>query len=195
MIFFSLQRMGWGFRVTFIAAILIILWLIPKVVPEELLKREMEGTKANTFTQRQEIWTTAIDRWADSPVLGAGVGCFRRAVWGLSGGLVGHNLYIDVLVEEGAVGLGLFVGAVLAAFYAAWRMAPGDRPFWLGILAVWVIGSMVSPWEYGKLTWFLLATVASMSAAMRAEAAAARPLPFPTVVAASPYRRSRLGAT
>jgi len=167
--------------------------LIMFLSPEQLLSRITEGAESHTLQLRQDIWTQAFRRWADSPILGAGTGTFRLAVWGITGGFISHNLFVTVIVETGIVGLAFYAGAALMTFYSVWRLPAEDRPFFLAVLVVWLLAAMVSPWEYNKSTWFFLSLVTTISVTKRAAASkqekpAAR---LPSVVMASPLGGSR----
>jgi O-antigen ligase len=189
----SLRRATWGFRIMFVVAGLAGATLIMFLSPEQLLSRITEGAESHTLQLRQDIWTQAFRRWADSPILGAGTGTFRLAVWGITGGFISHNLFVTVIVETGIVGLAFYAGAALMTFYSVWRLPAEDRPFFLAVLVVWLLAAMVSPWEYNKSTWFLLSLVTTISVTKRAAASkqekpAAR---LPSVVMASPLGGSR----
>ncbi len=196
-LFLGVRRSGWGFRILFVAAVFLVVAFIPRLVPEKLMERITEGTESQTFKIRQDIWGLALQRWTESPILGYGAGTFKLAVWGPSGGRVSHNLYISVLVEDGIIGLAFYAGAALMTFYAVWHMPRADRPFWLAVLTAWFIGSMVSPWEYGKLTWFLLTTISALSRSLRSAASeqARTASQAPVVAVARSDRQPRLGAT
>jgi O-antigen ligase len=191
----SLRRATWGFRIMFIVAGLAGAMLVMYLAPERILARVSEGTESATFQTRHEVWMLALQRWADSPILGSGVGTFIRAVWGSTGGLVAHNAFISVLVETGVVGLMFYAGAVLTTFYYVWRLPAEDRPFFLAILVIWIVAAMVGPWEYNKTSWFLFSILTTISVTKQAATSAQKGLasPSPPALVASPLGGSRLG--
>jgi O-antigen ligase len=193
----SLRQATWGFRIMFVIAAVAGATLVVYLAPERLLERIGEGTESHTFELRQFIWASALHRWADSPILGAGTGTFRLAVWGTTGGPISHNLFMTVIVEVGVVGLAFYVGAVLMTLYCVWRMPPADRPFFLAMFVVWLLAAMVSPWEYNKSTWFTLSFVTTISMTLQAAVAERRGLASrsPPVAVASTYGGSRLRPT
>ncbi len=125
----SLRRATWGFRIMFVVAGLAGATLIMYMAPERMLNRIAEGTQAHTFQTRQEIWMAAINRWAESPILGAGTGTFRTAVWGISGGAISHNLFLTVSVETGVVGLAFYAGAALMTLFCVLHPPPRTGHF------------------------------------------------------------------
>jgi O-antigen ligase len=86
---------------------------------------------------RSDLWLVARRMSADHPLAGVGIGDFplRSAEYVREPGSleyvrliaerphVVHNMYLQVLVETGVIGLALFVAAVLACMAAAWRAA------------------------------------------------------------------------
>jgi O-antigen ligase/tetratricopeptide (TPR) repeat protein len=105
------------------------------------------GTIAETssYSPRLEIWKRSIDAWLKRPLLGWGLGTFASATspfFTRDEGVVytrAENEYLDMLVEEGAVGLGmmaLFLVALVRSGRAALARAtaPRDRLVVLGAL-------------------------------------------------------------
>jgi O-antigen ligase len=84
---------------------------------------------------RSDLWLVAWRMTQDHPLAGVGIGDFplRSAAYVREPGSleyvrliaerphVVHNTYLQVLVETGIIGLGLFVAVVLACMAAAWR--------------------------------------------------------------------------
>jgi O-antigen ligase len=77
-----------------------------------------------TLTGRTDLWADLLDIAAESPIFGVGYGSFwignthnlwERHLWGPT---QGHNGYIDVYLELGAVGL-LILAAVIIRGYLA----------------------------------------------------------------------------
>jgi O-antigen ligase len=178
----------------FVAAGLLGATLIMHLAPEKTLERVSEATgETHTMQVRQEIWTAALERWGDSPIIGWGTGTFRLAVWGPTSGFIAHNAFITILVETGLIGLGFFVAAALMTFYCVCRAPPEDRPFFWAVFVVWFLASMVSPWEYSKSGWLMFSLVTNICMTLRAaEGARQAPRSPPMVVPVAPYADSRL---
>ncbi|WP_101948123.1 O-antigen ligase [Mycobacterium sp. 3519A] len=68
------------------------------------------------WASRQALWRGAVDMFKEEPLLGIGTGLFphratdfvRGEPWGIVEP-VAHNAYLEVLAEDGAVGLTLFI--------------------------------------------------------------------------------------
>ena len=99
-----------------------------------------------SYADRLEVWQYSIRAWRTSPWLGLGLGGFQvslapffRRDWGVIF-VRAENEYLDLLVEGGAVGLGLaLVGAACVARLAVYALSaarpPCDRAAVLGALS------------------------------------------------------------
>lgn len=95
-----------------------------------------EGTQAGTGLVRRVIWELAVQLWTQHPILGIGAGnfgvvaaqtfsddpdrpafAFMYQIWGQQL----HNLYVQILCEEGLVGILLFAWATIGFFVRARR--------------------------------------------------------------------------
>ena len=84
---------------------------------------------------RFSLWQTGIKAIKQSPVLGLGLNGFS-AGWnrlntdpGLDTHNLPHNLFLDLWVENGLLGLFSFAGLIIFAFYNKWK----DRSSVLGM--------------------------------------------------------------
>lgn len=80
-----------------------------------------------TFTGRTDVWSIALKWIQDRPVMGYGYtsltyGGFSFELFHKRGVIDPHNAYLDLLLGVGAIGLMLFVIAVVAAWMGARRM-------------------------------------------------------------------------
>ena len=138
------------------------------VVPETTLER-LQTTQADIesgyFGNRGRIWRAGLDVAWEHPLVGVGAGTFGAAVEpSLNFQWSSHNVFLGILVEDGIVGLFLFVAMIAAAFAA---VQPLPRlPRWLGIalLLALGVGSLSLEWGYRKQFWFVLGIVAAEGA-------------------------------
>lgn len=134
--------------------------------------------KQGSAEGRLIIWASAITSWLHSPWWGVGIGGFSRACAdGLaeiyqenllafhafrSAGVTEYsfNAPLQVLVEQGAVGLLLAVAAVASAMIRMWRVC---RPLAMGMVSLLVFACFGYPFE--MLPYCILAvTAAAVSA-------------------------------
>ena len=68
---------------------------------------------------RIDAWKWAWSMGLQHPVLGGGFGVFvldAGSIRGKSGWLEAHNIFFEILAEQGFVGLGLFCGLIIAIY-------------------------------------------------------------------------------
>lgn len=121
-----------------------------------------QGSEADrgTYVIRLELWTEAIQHWRTSPIWGIGVGQFREL-----SGHVAHNMYFQVLAEQGVIGVVILFGWLGAII---WNLLRGvlhrDDPdrvamassWLLALIAILVMG-LTGSWElYSKSLWSLM---------------------------------------
>jgi O-antigen ligase len=111
-------------------------------------------------------------------VLGYGVGGFVRAITPELGdrALVAHNSFLSVLVEEGLIGLWLYLTMLFSVYVSIRRLPRLERRFTLVLLATVLTAMMPLTWEDQKAAWIVLAILIGLSAQYYAEL---RPAPVP----------------
>jgi len=88
---------------------------------------------------RWQYWTSAVDQFRESPLLGGGVGTYE-AWWARHGSTVGfienpHSLYFQVVGELGVVGLTVVVALLAFGIWTGARRALGRGPRGAGAAA------------------------------------------------------------
>ena len=139
--------------------------LATHLVPEssiERLETIRSDVAAGYFGGRGAIWTAGLEVAQEHPFVGVGAGAYGAAVeptlyfdWG------SHSVPLAILVENGIVGLLLFVAAVAAAARPAGRLPPVQRRFSIILLLTLVVGSLSGEWEDRKQFWFVLGILAA----------------------------------
>jgi O-antigen ligase len=141
--------------------------LLPIVQPLTSFQRlGTTGTEVvhGDLNERTELWADGLHAFQQAPVLGVGTDMYR-SVSGLD--KVAHNTYISVLVEEGLIGLVLFVAILWIVVRQVRRLPRWDRNFWLATLIVLAIGASTLTWEQRKTTWLFLTFAVAAAAAAR----------------------------
>ncbi|PIR87696.1 MAG: hypothetical protein COU10_03270, partial [Candidatus Harrisonbacteria bacterium CG10_big_fil_rev_8_21_14_0_10_45_28] len=108
-------------------------------------------------------WKSALGAFSEHPVLGWGFENFRYAFDAryeptlLRSGFSEtywdkpHNIFLEMLVTSGVLGLGLFLAVIIMAFYIVLRLSPRDfRPYGLGLLLAYLIQGMVTFDTFGS---------------------------------------------
>jgi O-antigen ligase len=194
---FTMTRLTAGRLVSTIALLLISGGLAVAYVPEKIVQRL--GTTSTEVEDlslggRFRLWKAGLRAFADAPLMGYGTGGFIRAISPQlgTGSQVAHNSFISVLVEEGLIGLILYLLMFLAAYRAVRRFPLLERRFGLVLLATLVMAMSPLTWEDRKSVWVILAILVGLSQALRTTPVARATTPLragPPLVGAPITRR------
>ena len=139
-------------------------------VPDKLVKRfastrsEVEDLR---FGGRFKLWMAGLRAFPEKPLVGYGTSGFKGAVMPRLGpyAQVAHNSFLSVLVEQGLVGLLLFLTMFLAVFLAVLELPHIERRFGLILLTTLIIAMLPLTWEHRKAVWLILAVLTGLSCA------------------------------
>jgi O-antigen ligase len=95
----------------------------------------------STLTGRTDLWALGIERWQDSPWLGAGSGVFLDIAERTGQDWAGqaHNAYVAALAEHGVVGLVAVLGYLGAICVVAARHARATRNASVALVTVLLV--------------------------------------------------------
>lgn len=139
-------------------------------VPETLWQRfASTGTEVEDlhFGGRFKLWVAGVHAFTQRPLMGYGTSGFIKAITPELGRLsqVAHNSFLSVLVENGTVGLLLYLVMFAAVFLAILNLPPFQRRFALVLFATLLVAMLPLTWEDHKIVWFTLAALVGMSRA------------------------------
>lgn len=151
--------------------------LATRFVPEVSLER-IGSTRADIaagyFGGRGEIWKVGLQVAQEHPLAGVGAGAFGAAVEPtLRRERASHQVLLAILVEDGVVGLCLFLAMVMAAIQPLRGVSLLQRRFGIVLLLTVAVGSLSLEWDHRKQLWFVLAVLAGQLA----QRAAGKPVP------------------
>jgi O-antigen ligase len=168
----SLNRLAPKTRAAAIVLIIVAGGLAALYVPDAIFQRlattttEVEDARLGG---RFRLWVAGLKAYVYHPMLGYGTGSFKSVVasWLGSGAQVAHNSYISVLVEQGIIGLLIYLSMFLAVFRAVLHLPTLERRFSLVLMAT--LGIAITPlsWEDRKPVWFVLAALLGLAQAYR----------------------------
>ena len=138
-------------------------------VPEHVVARlgtTAESVQDVSLGGRFRIWTAGAHAFTRKPIMGYGVSTFKAAVTPELGpmALVAHNSFLSILVEEGLVGLALYLVMLLSVFFAVLHLPHLERRFGLVLLATLGAAMMPLTWEDSKVAWVIMAILFGLSA-------------------------------
>jgi O-antigen ligase len=141
------------------AGIAVILRSVPWDTWSRLLT--IQDELGGSLSDRDVIWRAALRLLASHPIGGVGAGGFPRAAfvaltpWRNPPLPYVHNTPLSVAVEEGAVGLLLFLGIFALIVRGVARGPLNHRALVASLVLTWCVGSAALTWEARKATWFL----------------------------------------
>ena len=138
--------------------------------PESLVQRlsstgtELEGGRIGG---RGKLWKAGLEAFGEKPIIGYGTGAFREAIRPMLGDAaqVAHNAFISVLVEQGIVGLLLYLAMFIAVFLALMGLPRLERRFALVLMATLLVTMQPLTWEDRRAVWFVLAAILGLAVA------------------------------
>ncbi|HEX6617676.1 MAG TPA: O-antigen ligase family protein [Gemmatimonadales bacterium] len=147
-------------------------------VPETLIERlattgtELQG---GHLGGRGKLWVAGFRAFEQRPLMGFGNSAFRAAITPFVGNnaQVAHNSFISVLVEQGLVGLILFLTFIFAVVPGLLRLPRLERRFALVLLATLLLAMMPLTWEDRRAVWFVLPALLGLAKAWPAGPSAA----------------------
>jgi O-antigen ligase len=143
-----------------------VLLVVPEPIWTRLFTTKSEIMDGGQMSGRVTIWNTGLDVFLDHPFLGVGTAAFGTAVQSLKqGGDSPHNLVLEVLVEQGIIGLLIFIGLIAACGLAVWRLPTPERKLWAVVMLVWLMGGMSINIGASKFTWSLFGLLSAQAAA------------------------------
>jgi O-antigen ligase len=142
--------------------------LVVAYVPDKVVERlSTTGSSVEdlSFGGRFAVWKAGVHAFAQRPVMGYGVSSFKWAVTPELGSLalIAHNSFLSVLVEEGLVGLFLYMMMLLSVFFSILHLPRLERRFGLVLLATLGTAMLPLTWEDQKAVWFIMAALIGMS--------------------------------
>lgn len=138
-------RSGWIGKTA--AALLLVAGVIAvaNVVPHKTIERIFSTGKevsSGTLNERSVIWGHAYEEWAEQPWHGHGIGSFRRVINPHNVDYTAHNSFVAIAVEQGVVGLLLYIAVLATVAWAAWQVGGDTRWFLLVLWAILLLGQL-----------------------------------------------------
>jgi O-antigen ligase len=133
----------------------------------------IEGTgtelvEGGSMSGRTDIWDASLRAFPQRPLLGAGLGAHGVAIEPFTHKrMPAHNTALEVLVEDGIVGLCLFIGLIVACGWTIVRLQPSHRVLWGVISLTWLVASVSGSTLTVKFTWVLFGLIAAQSGLRR----------------------------
>jgi hypothetical protein len=172
------MRLSAGRLVGAVASLCLCGALLVVYVPTRVMARlSTTGTEIEDkrFGGRFTLWKAGVHAFGHRPVTGYGVGGYVRAITPELGdrALVAHNSFLSVLVEEGLIGLWLYLTMFFSVYFSIRRLPRIERRFALVLYATLLTAMLPLTWEDQKAAWVVMGMLIGLSALYYAEPRAA----------------------
>jgi O-antigen ligase len=143
--------------------------IVPASIWNRMSTIQSELIEGGRLGGRSEIWSQGLQLFWDRPLLGFGVAAFPYAIAPLRGGEpeAPHNIFLEVLIEQGVVGLCIFVALLGAVGWTISRLPSPERKLWAALMLSWLVGVMAINFGSNKVTWLLFGLLAAQTAETR----------------------------
>ena len=127
-----------------------------KLLPGFAAYRVQSFGMNNSTMLREMFWGDAVKLWKLSPIVGSGVGAFETGVTRVQDypyeTRYVHQHYLQILLEDGVVGLALYIGALVTMLLALWKrrkQTRADEFYWLypALCAEFVMNGLQMLWD------------------------------------------------
>lgn len=126
------------FIMLFCLSLTFLMFLPGNPITERFLSSFDSGDTSNT--QRVELWSAALHSVVKKPIIGTGLGAYAitvdpRATYRTP--IYAHNLFLDIVVELGIIGLALFLGTFITLVHTLYK----NRHDYIALFAIISIGA------------------------------------------------------
>jgi O-antigen ligase len=151
-------RSGWFGKLLAVATLVGLLGVAATVIPQQTIERIFSTSKEisqGTLNERSVIWSYAYEEWKQSPVVGHGLGSFRRIINQYNVQYTAHNSFVSIATEQGVIGVLLYLSVIITAFYYAASLSSPERLFMLSIMTIVLLGQMSLTIHDRMHVWFV----------------------------------------
>ena len=186
----TLTQVRRGLRVAIVVIALGAAVVAVQLVPEKSFER-LATTRSEisqgTLNSRLRIWKEGIALIPEHPLQGYGPAGWYPAVGMRIGNVAPHNTYLAVAVEEGLIGLFLYLWLFLVVLKRLLALPTFERRVGLGQLVTLMIAILPLGWHQNKASWLVLGLLAVWSTVLRPERQP-EPAPLQPPMARRPVR-------
>lgn len=135
-------------------ALVWVLSIIPDKTVERLLSTGSE-LSSGTLSERSITWEKAWLEFQQQPLFGQGLGSFRQLMNKHHVEYTAHNSYVSIAVEQGIVGLLLYLAIILSVFWQCLTNCDDRRWLLSPLLMIVVLGQMTLTLHEAMYVWLV----------------------------------------
>lgn len=149
-----------SFIVVFILSAITVFTLAPQKSVDRIFTTGESITKG-TLNNRTVIWGASIEQWKKVPLVGVGIGSLGYALNSLHVEYSdAHNAYLHIMVENGIIGLLLYLTLLMLILYYILFTPFSEKIFLLSVLFTILVSQITQHTHLHKETWFVLTMLA-----------------------------------
>lgn len=150
-------RSGWLGKILAVATLAGLLGIAATIIPQQTIERIFSTSKEisqGTLNERSVIWGYAYEEWKQKPVIGHGLGSFRRVINQYNVKYTAHNSFVSIATEQGIIGVLLYISVMVVAFYYAVSLSNPEKLLMLSMLTIVLLGQMSLTIHDRMQVWF-----------------------------------------
>lgn len=149
-----------SFIVVFILSAITVFTLAPQKSVDRIFTTGESITKG-TLNNRTVIWGASFEQWKKVPLVGVGIGSLGYALNSLHVEYSdAHNAYLHIMVENGIIGLLLYLTLLMLILYYILFTPFSEKIFLLSVLFTILVSQITQHTHLHKETWFVLTMLA-----------------------------------
>lgn len=137
----------------FIAAVIGVINLVPEKTLDRLFSSGTELSQG-TLSSRSITWSRAWLEINEAPFFGNGLSSFRRVINKYNIDYTAHNSYISIMVEQGIIGLLLYLAVIVVVLLQSLRIPAEQRLLMISLLLIAVAGQFTLTLNEKMFIWF-----------------------------------------
>ncbi len=147
-----------------IGVVVVCLLLVQTLMPQSLWLRysTLLNLETSTLEGRQGIWEAGLEAVQQSPIFGIGIGTYADvSLEALGREFTAHNTFVSIYVEQGIVGLALFVVPLALMLFQVWRFPHHQNYYGVAMIVVIIAMSLTATLHWNKVIWLVFGLLMS----------------------------------
>jgi len=143
-----------------VASVVAIFTFAPKASIDRIFSAG-QSISSGTLNSRTSIWRGSLKEWEKSPIIGSGLGGLGFVLSKEHVNYKGaHNVFIQLLTEDGIIGLTFYSLIIISLFYYLLHTPLDEKAFLFTLLMVLLISQLTTHTHLDKFVWYAFTMIA-----------------------------------
>ncbi len=143
-----------------VVSVIAIFTLAPKASIDRIFSAG-QSISSGTLNSRTSIWRGSLKEWEKSPIIGSGLGGLGFVLSKEHVNYRGaHNVFIQLLTEDGIIGLSLYLLIIISLLYYLLHTPIDEKAFLFTLLMVLLVSQLTTHTHLDKFVWFAFTMIA-----------------------------------